>query len=174
MDFLKEIQVLKSQNNFDREAWLAMFNEKTRADIVRDFGPLLESNKKKILKTYRSKCIKCKIQYESDRDDLGKCFVCNSQVIQELLALPEPELAKPARKVFPHRLGKIRILQIQRFFCKNPALFPKKVKAQIIINREFGTDLTEEEALSLINVNNLHKSGVFEIYERNYLLKALD
>lgn len=171
----QEIDLLISQKNFSRCAYLAQFRSEIRPQIAalipknhvvdQDFSSA---------KAIKAKCVDCRKIYNSYnlKEELGKCDVCRAKEARELLELKSLHSIfqqrirrkqgerRPQRSLVPWHLGEDKLYQIASFFSeeyyvKRTVKFKKDLL--LIVNEKFSLNLDLEQFISLTNKNFLKK-----------------
>lgn len=102
---------------------------------------------------FKANCLNCGKVYISQglAEEFGQCSDCNVKENFRLLRMKTPYERKNVRKVFPHRIGRLKIRAIKDFVRSNTAIERMKRKDSLaIINEQFGTNLSVEEYQSLL------------------------
>lgn len=172
-----EIEAAKNlvkSGNWDREAFLAMFNPEFRAILVPRL-PKASDIKFISEKGTKAKCVNCKKSYVSYnvKEELGKCSFCNAKESQECLSLDAFNFSETskivskkdtsAKKIFPHFIEREKRVEIMKYFVENYyelKLFKKKIHALGVINEKFNVDISEQEFYSLMSPNAFNSHGV--------------
>jgi len=162
----KEISDLQADNNYCPPNYLGQFSGHIQQKLIAAIPQALTY----ALPKYRSKtqpcnCVKCGKIYASEQsaEEMGMCWSCHFDESQQCLEDMEKFVLEigekknySCRKVesyMPNRIGEDKKWEVQKYFKERLDGRMKKNEVYKVINDAFNLDLTQREALALLDVN---------------------